>query len=99
MEFTANVIMLPGEGVATALHQITGKEAGSVKIIVDVSMMVSAVILSLVLFHGVNGVREGTVISAIIVGYIARQLCRLLNPIMERWFYSTTRSVEAGSES
>ena len=99
MEFTANVIMLPGEGVATALHQITGKEAGSVKIIVDVSMMVSAVVLSLVLFHRVNGVREGTVISAIIVGYIARQFCRLLNPIMEKWFYSTSRSVETGSEN
>ena len=99
MEFTANVIMLPGEGVAAALHQITGKEAGSVKVIVDVSMMASAVILSLVLFHGVNGVREGTIISAVIVGYIARQFCRLLNPILEKWFYSTTCSAEAGSES
>lgn len=99
MEFTANVIMLPGEGVATALHQITGKEAEIVKIFVDVSMMASAVILSLVLFRGVNGVREGTVISAIIVGYIARQFCRLLNPIMEKWFYPISVSVEADSEN
>ncbi|MGI6056063.1 MAG: YczE/YyaS/YitT family protein [Bilifractor sp.] len=93
MEFTANVIMLPGEGLATALHKITGKEAGSIKIIVDVSMMASAVILSLLLFHGINGVREGTVISAVIVGYIARHFCRLLNPVMERWFEASSYSL------
>ena len=62
-------------------------------------MIASAVILSLVLFRGVNGVREGTVISAIIVGYIARQFCRLLNPIMEKWFYSISVSVESDSEN
>ena len=95
MEFTANVIMLPGEGTATALHLITGKESGSVKIIVDVSMMAGALLLSLALFHQVNGVREGTVISALIVGFIARLFCKLIGPAAEKWFYSSDRQTAA----
>lgn len=88
MEFTADVIMLPGEGTANAFHLVTGKEAGTTKIFVDVSMVVGAVVLSFVLSGHLSGVREGTIISALIVGFIARQFCKLTKPVVEKWFYA-----------
>ena len=88
MEVAANVLMLPGEGVTRAIHIKSGKPFGNLKVCVDVSMCVCALIVSLILFHRVNGVREGTVIAACLVGLLSRFFGKLMQPVMEKLFAS-----------
>lgn len=86
MEVAADVLMLPGEGVTRAIHIRTGKPFGNLKVCVDVTMCVCALVVSLILFHRVNGVREGTIIAACLVGFFARIFGKLMKPIDSRLF-------------
>ena len=78
MEVLADVAMLPGESFVRAIVQTWHREFGSTKICFDVSMAVIAAALSFILAHRLDGVREGTVIAALLVGFLARQFGRLL---------------------
>ena len=55
------------------------------KICFDVSMAVIAAVLSFVFTRRLNGVREGTVIAALLVGYIARALGKKLAFVKEKY--------------
>ncbi|MFA6362044.1 YitT family protein [Methanoregula sp.] len=70
LQVAANVIMNPGEGLVKAIAIKTGKRFGIVKVCFDSTLVLSAVCISLVAFGSIRGLREGTVISAILVGYI-----------------------------
>lgn len=78
MEVLADVAMLPGESFVRAIVQTWHREFGSTKVCFDVSMAVIAAALSFILAHRPDGVREGTVIAALLVGFLARQFGRLL---------------------
>lgn len=78
MEVLADVAMLPGESFVRAIVQTWHREFGSTKVCFDVSMAVIAAVLSFILAHRLDGVREGTVIAALLVGFLARQFGRLL---------------------
>ena len=97
MEVAANVVMLPGEATSKAPTQITGREFGTVKICVDVTMCVTAVVLSLILLHAVQGVREGTVIAALLVGAISRVFSRWLNTSVQKLFQSSVKYAAANT--
>ena len=72
MEVIANVVMLSGEAFVQAISLRTGKEFGVVKICFDTSLALLACVVSLILLGSIVGVREGTVIAALIVGLFAR---------------------------
>lgn len=72
MEVIANVVMLSGEAFVKAISTKYKKEFGTTKICFDTTLTLCACIISLILFHKVAGVREGTVIAAFIVGLIAK---------------------------
>ncbi len=72
MEVLANVAMLPGESLVRAISITWKTDFGTTKVCVDVSMTVIAIILSFALAGELLGVREGTVIAALIIGFIAR---------------------------
>jgi len=72
IEVLADVIMLPGEAFVKALSTTIKKDFGTIKVCFDTTLMVAACILSLILFHHLEGVREGTVCSALIVGFIVK---------------------------
>lgn len=75
LEIVANVAMLPGESFVRAVSITWHKEFGLTKIGFDVSMSLTAAGLSLLFAHTLNGVREGTIIAALLVGFVART-CR-----------------------
>lgn len=79
MEVLANVAMLPGESFVRAVSSTWNTEFGSTKIAFDVSMTVIAGLLSFFFVHQLKGVREGTVIAALLVGFIARLFGRYLS--------------------
>ena len=65
----ADVILNSGEAIVKAIADVTEKDFGNVKIIFDTSWVLMAIVLSLVFFDGkLMGTREGTVISALLVG-------------------------------
>ena len=72
MEVLADVVMLPGESFVRAIVQTWNTNFGTTKILFDSSMTVIAGALSFLFFGKLNGVREGTIIAALLVGFIAR---------------------------
>ena len=71
LSVTANVIMNSGEAIVKAVSDKYGTNFGRTKIILDVSYIIVAVILSLIFFDfKIIGTREGTVISALTTGLV-----------------------------
>jgi uncharacterized membrane protein YczE len=78
LEMIADVVMLPGESFVKAVSITFHKDFGKTKIVFDSSMTIIASIIGLIIFHKFKGIREGTVIAALLVGLIARSLKRKL---------------------
>ncbi len=76
----ADVVLNSGEGFVKALADVTKKDFGTVKIIFDVSWVLFSMVLSLLLFDGkLLGTREGTILSAVLVGVAVK----LFKPILK----------------
>ncbi len=67
----------PGEGMSLAISQKTGLTLGSSKTVFDCSLVLISAVVSLLWFRRLEGVREGTVICALTVGFVLRQLQKL----------------------
>ena len=83
-EMAADVITLAGEGLAQSLCMVTHIKFGYMKVIVDVSFVVIAVVLSFIFLKRLEGVREGTIAAALFVGLIAKFLNRFLSPLAQK---------------
>ncbi|MEG6505120.1 YczE/YyaS/YitT family protein [Nitratidesulfovibrio sp. 1201_IL3209] len=79
-EIVCQVGILPGEGLVVAIAYRTRLMVGNVKTLFDCGHVVAAVILSLVFAGAVLGLREGTVVSALLVG----NFVRLSGPLAQR---------------
>ena len=78
-EVKAGVVVLAGEGVVLAICKVFPKiKFGYMKVGFDVTLVVIACVLSIVFTGRLQGVREGTVAAALLVGLIAKQLGKLL---------------------
>ena len=87
-EVLANVAMLPGESFVRAVSSTWKTEFGTTKVAFDVSLTVIAAVLSLIFAHRLDGVREGTIIAALLVGFIARLFGRKLSFLDALLFHS-----------
>lgn len=76
-EMVANVVMLPGEATVRAVCTVTDFDFGKTKVVFDTAMTVTAVILSFSLLGKLDGVREGTVVAALVVGIIAKNFKKI----------------------
>lgn len=81
LEVKANVVVLAGEGVVLAICKIFPVKFGTMKVAFDVTLVVIACLLSLIFLGRIQGVREGTVAAAILVGLTAKQLGK----VWARW--------------
>jgi len=82
----ANVAMNPGEYVVRVIANRLQREFGVVKIWFDITLVFLACLVSLLFMHNFSGVREGTLISALLVGPIVR----LTTPywrFMDKWLF------------
>ena len=76
--------MNSGEALCKAISDTTHMEFGLIKVIFDVSVVAASLILSFLLLGRNVSVREGTVITALSVGSIARLILPRLEPL-RRW--------------
>lgn len=81
LEVKAGVVVLAGEGLVLAICEVLPVKFGNMKVAFDVALVVTACVLGLVFTGQIQGMREGTVAAAILVGQIAKRLGKL----MERW--------------
>ena len=70
IEVKSDITMLPGDGAVVAIGEVLNKDWGKVKPFFDVTVVSIGVILALVFIGHLEGVREGTIFSAITVGFI-----------------------------
>lgn len=87
LEVEAALTYLPGEGVAMAVTQAFGIEFGKTKISTDSSLVLIGIISSFIFLGSVQGIREGTVVAAVLVGGVVRFLHHRFF-LVKRWFQS-----------
>lgn len=75
----ANVVLNSGEGFVKAISDKLHLKFGNVKIAFDISCVIMAAVISLILSHKIQGVREGTFIAACFTGIIVKFLMKTLN--------------------
>ena len=98
MEVLADVVMLPRESIVRAIVLTWKTNFGTTKICFDVSMSVIAAVLSFVFAGSLAGVREGTVIAALLVGFIARLIGKKL-AFLKDMIYPESVSAENENEA
>lgn len=72
LEVKANVTYLAGEGLSLAISKAFHKEFGKAKVGVDASLVIIGVVSSFIFLHRLEGIREGTIAAALLVGTMAR---------------------------
>lgn len=80
-QVASKTIVQPGEGMVLAFSVVLRKSFGTVKVWNDVTLVLLAVILGFVCLGHVAGVREGTVVSAFLVGFLIKGIAAL----REKW--------------
>lgn len=83
--YTSHVALEANTAFLNALSLRTGKPYGTLKTITDVIIVIMAAAVALIFLRTVVGIREGTVIAALIVGPIAGFFNKRLT-FMERLF-------------
>lgn len=99
MYLAPNMLPLPGEGLSLAISRVSKKPLPTCKVLCDSSMVIVAAALSLVFLGKLAGVREGTVISAVLVGTVMRQLMRWCNGFLLRFCEQETKVVRAVAQT
>ena len=70
LQLISDVSLLPGDLFNAAIAKVLDKKYGNVRVASDITMSLTAAALCLVFLGKLIGVREGTVIAALIVGNI-----------------------------
>ena len=76
-EVVGDVTMLPADGLSRAISIITNIEFGTIKFIADSSQAIIALILGIIFLHELAGVREGTIIGALLIGNMVKYIGRI----------------------
>ena len=86
LEITSNTMVIPGEGFVLALAYRTKLPFGNLKVINDVSLVIVAACLGWFCLGRIDGLREGTVVTAFLTGFIIRFFSRCFRMRIEHWF-------------
>ncbi len=84
LEIQASLLLLPGEGIVAAISKVGHWQFHTIKIINDFVMTLTSVIIAWVMIGGIEGVHEGTIVSAFLVGIMIKIFKRPLRPV-EAW--------------
>ena len=94
---TPQILPTPGEGLSIAISKKTGKSVANCKMITDCCLVVLSVVVSLIFFKKLVGVREGTIISALTVGFVMKRFMRLFQPALLK-FVERDSKLEAATK-
>lgn len=80
LEVAAGLVTVPGEGIVLTLSRALKIRFGNMKTIFDVTLVAVSIILSLLFLSRPDGIREGTLAAALLVG----QFVRIFRKVTER---------------
>lgn len=72
IQFKGGVAMLPGEAMNRAISVVTGKSYENIKIFFDILYIVAAAVICFLFIGKLEGVREGSIIAAVLIGNIIK---------------------------
>ncbi|MBQ9198824.1 MAG: hypothetical protein IJ141_05255 [Lachnospiraceae bacterium] len=81
IQLKGNVAMLPGEAMNRAISKVSGKRYENIKIFFDVFYIAISAVICLIFLGKLQGVREGSIIAAILVGNIIKLYETMLKKI------------------
>ena len=84
VEVAAGLVTTAGEGVVLAICQVLPVRFGTMKVIFDVTLVCLSVTIGLVFLGRVEGVREGTVAAALLVGLLTRRFQKPVEAMRRR---------------
>ena len=93
MYVDVKLVPMPVEGLANALMQKIKKPFYLMKITVDSGTALCALIISLLAFGRILGLREGTLISSVMIGWMIKMIQKVLHPIMEKLCFDNKENV------
>ena len=79
IQFKGGVAMLPGEAMNRAISEVTGKKYENIKIFFDVLYIIVAAAICFIFIGKLEGVREGSIIAAVLIGNIIKLYNSLYN--------------------
>ena len=85
VEVAAGLVTTAGEGVVLAICQVLPVRFGTMKVIFDVTLVCLSVTIGLVFLGRVEGVREGTVAAALLVGLLTRRFQKPVEALRRRY--------------
>ncbi len=74
IQVMSNVTVMPGEGIVMAVAWRTRLSFGPVKVLSDCTMVATAAVIGFAGLGAVVGIREGTLASAVLTGFVVRFL-------------------------
>jgi uncharacterized membrane protein YczE len=81
--------MLPGEAMNRTISEVSGKRYENIKILFDILYIVAAAVICFLFTGKLDGVREGSIIAAVVVGNIIK----LYNFLFDKLFKREEQSV------
>ena len=73
-QLMANISYMPGDGFVRTVSDVYKIPFGTAKVCFDASIVILAILLSLCCFRNISGIREGTILAAVLVGFLIRPL-------------------------
>ena len=97
---SVDLLNMPMEGLTKAMSQkiFKKKPFHEVKVLTDCTVVGLGIILSFAFLGELQGIREGTVLSALLVGKVMKQLQKWWLPAIERFCYGVKNGVSQFSE-
>jgi uncharacterized membrane protein YczE len=83
----AKVLINSAEGLVYVIAEKTKLKFGNIKILFDSSLVILAIIISLLAFREIRDIREGTIIVALSLGSLVKIYKRLFDKIGIDWLY------------
>lgn len=89
MYVNTKLVNMPMEGMTMAVtSKLKGKSFHQVKVVMDCIVVVIGVALSFIFLGGLQGIREGTVLGALLVGQVMKPVQKVLTPFMSRFCFA-----------
>ena len=97
-EVTPKLLYLAGDGLMITVARVLKRPFGQIKIAFDVTLVSFSIIAGYLLLNNIIGVREGTLISAILVGFIIGKLNPVISPFITRFLERRERHKDKEDE-
>jgi len=85
-----DLVPMPMEGLSMTLAKKAKMPFPTMKIIVDCVVVVTGIVLCFVFLGKLDGIREGTIITAIVVGKIVGMLRKPFSPVVQKLCFGKT---------